>query len=363
MRSRGLAALVLAALVSAACTTSDPCAGHDGACIGVDVESQGVAAVDQLAFTLAVAGLLQPLRATTPPQPGPPIALPGKTAIYLDPGVEGAATLTADGFLNGQRVGAGSTALQIVAGAHERATVTVHPFDSDGGSLDDLATPRFDLAGADLGSAPSCPASSVFCDNFEGATLAFAKWNGSMSGPNASVALNNTHPFLSGSTSVEITSTGSIWVLRKTLSPASGFLAARFYAYVSSTLADTTTLLAFLNSDSTVAFSVAGGLDASHVENGHWKLHSTTDFYGPLMVVNQWQCVEVDVNLATSTMYLYVTDAANPDRSAPPIVSGTLPATSTPGSFYLGIYTIPTSATADIWFDDVVVTNQHVGCE
>src|SRR5262249_23009513 len=162
--------------------------------------------------------------------------------IYLDPGVEGAATLAVDGLMGGQRVGAGSTTLQIVAGAHERASVTLRPFGVDGGGpTDDLTTPRFDLAGADLGAVASCPGASTFCDNFEGETLAFAKWNGSMNGANASVALNNTHPFLSGSTSVEITSTGGMWVLHKTLPPASGFLAMRFYAYVSSTPSDTTT--------------------------------------------------------------------------------------------------------------------------
>jgi hypothetical protein len=62
-------------------------------------------------------------------------------------------------------------------------------------------------------------------------------------------------------------------------------------------------------------------------------------------------------------MQLYVTNATTPNRGAPPIVTGTLAATSTPGPFYLGIYTIPTTATADVWFDDVVVSNQRIGCE
>jgi hypothetical protein len=112
-----------------------------------------------------------------------------------------------------------------------------------------------------------------------------------------------------------------------------------------------------------VAFSVAGGFDASHATNGHWKLHSTTDFYGPLMALNRWQCVEVDVDINASTMQLYVTDATNPDRGAPPIITGTVPATSSPGPFYLGVYAIPSTATADIWFDDVALANRHVGCE
>jgi hypothetical protein len=363
-------ALALAALLLVACRPSDPCAGHSGACIGLDVETQGVAAVDQLAFSIAVAGLPSPLRAMTPPEPGPPVTLPGRTAIYLDPSVAGAATVSVDGFLRGQRVGAGSTALQLVAGGHARATVTLRAFDTDGGFVEDLlippidfARPPFDLVGADLGATAACPASSTFCDNFEGETLAFEKWNGSMSGLNAQVRLDNTHPFLSGSTSLRVTSTGGMFALRKTLSPASGFLAMRFYAWISSTLVDSTTLLTVLNSNSTEAFSIAGGFDASHVENGHWKLHSTSDFYGPPMVLNQWQCVEVDVDLAASTMQLYVTDATNPDRAAPPIVSGTVPATSTPGPFYLGIYAIPPGATADLWFDDVVVASQHIGCE
>jgi hypothetical protein len=362
--------LTLAAIVMTACNASDPCAGHAGACIGLEVDAQGVAAVDQLAFAVAVAGLPSPLRATTPLRPGPPVGLPARTAIYLDPGVAGAATLGVDGFLSGQQVGAGSTALQIVAGAHERATVTLRPFDTDAGAVQDLATspidfarPPYDLSGADLGAVAACPASSIFCDDFEGETLAFAKWNGSMNGPNSSVMLDNTHPFLSGSTSLEVSSTGSMWVLHKTLSPATGVLATRFYAYVSSTLFDTTTLLQFINSNSTLAFSVGGGFDATHAQNGHWKLRSSSDFYGPLIVLNQWQCVEVDVDLAASTMQLYVTNATNPDRGAPPIVTGTVPATSTPGPLYLGIYAIPSGATADVWFDDVVVSSQHVGCE
>ena len=57
------------------------------------------------------------------------------------------------------------------------------------------------------------------------------------------------------------------------------------------------------------------------------------------------------------------TDATTPDRGAPPIVTGTVPATSTPGPFYLGIYAIPAGAAADIWFDDVALAGQHVGCE
>jgi hypothetical protein len=151
--------------------------------------------------------------------------------------------------------------------------------------------------------------------------------------------------------------------LNKVLPAQTGFLAARFYVYVPTTLTDTTTLLVFSNSDTSVAFSVAGGFDSTHVENGHWKLHSTADFYGPLITLGAWQCVELDVDLATFTMQLFVTDAVNPDRGAGPIVAGSVPTTVTPGPFHLGVYSIPTTATADVWFDDVAVAKQHIGCE
>jgi hypothetical protein len=376
-------ALALAALLSAACTASDPCAGHGGACIGVDVEGAGVTSVDQLRFTIAVSGLAQPLMATTPPSPGPTISLPGSTAIYLDASVAGAATLSAEGWLGGTRVGAGATPLTVVAGAHERVTVTLRSFASDGGAdfagedlavpnvdlagVDlagaDFAHPPIDLAGLDLGAAPACPTPSVFCDNFEGETGSFAPWNGSTNTPNSTFGLDNTHPFLSGSTSFEVSSTGGIFALHKTLATQTGTLAVRFYVYNSGALDDTTTLLAFLNPDNTVAFSVAGGFDVTLTSNNHWKLHSTTDFFGPAIALNAWQCVELDVDLTQWTMQLYVTDAITPDRGALPVVTGTIATGSAPGPFYLGVYTIPSTGKADIWFDDVAVANQHIGCE
>jgi hypothetical protein len=351
--------LIIATLLLTACQSSDPCAGHDGSCIGLEIDGQGVDAVDQLRLSIEVTGGAAPLLATTPGSPGAPVTLPGHTAVYLDPGVAGAATLFVDGYLNGQKVGQGSTPVQIVAGAHESATVTLRSPTGDGGMPDDLAGGDLgqpgDLSSTDLGPVPPCPTNSTFCDNFEGETGSFAKWNGSMSGPSATFMLDNTHPFLNGTTSFEVQSTGSQWVLKKTLATATGFLATRFYVYVSSALPDTTTLLAFINTDTSVAFSVGGG--------ANWKLHSTADFAGPAIVLNQWQCVEVDVDLTQSTMQLYVTDATNPDRAAPPVASGSVAVTSTPGPFYLGVYAIPSGASTDVWFDDVVVAGQHVGCE
>jgi hypothetical protein len=376
--------LALAALL-AACKASDPCAGHAGTCIALEVDGLGVDAVDQLAILISIEGRSAPLSAITPPAPGPTVALPARTAIYLDAAVSGNATLAVGGYLNGVQVGDGTTGLAIVAGAHQSATVILRSASGDGfvpidfaqppedlagsdlAGVDlagsDFAQPPVDLAGADLGHEPACPAVNIFCDDFEGETGAFAKWNGATQGANATFGLDNTQPFLSGSTSFEVNSMGGYWALHKTLPTASGVLATRFYVYVPVVLTNTTTLIAFLNTDNTTAFSVAAGFDTTLTQQGFWKLHSTSDFFGPQIVLDKWQCVEVDVDLTAGTMQLYVTDATTPNRAAAPVITATLPTTSTPGPFYFGIYTIPSTAKADLWFDDIAIATQHIGCE
>jgi hypothetical protein len=373
--------LSLLFLASVGCQSTDPCTGHDGTCVALTVQGQGVSSVDQLRYRVVVGGSAQPLTGVSPAQPGAAVSLPTDTAIYFDPGVMGAATLTVDGERNGLIVGSGATSFELSAGGHLAETVVLIGSTPDGGANDDLTTPPEDLAGADLtgfdlagsdlaaqdlassdlagsdlaASAP-CPVGSLFCDDFEGETMAFGKWNGSFGvGTMATFALNNTHPFLYGTESFEVASTGGGFSLHKTLTAVtSGTLAVRFYVFVSSALTGAVPFLYFTNNGSPI--SVGSGSTGKS-----WILTPSPDVAPPI-AVGSWQCVELDLDFATSKLSLYATDGTTPDRGAGPIASGPLSSTGIT-EFYLGIYSPPTAGTADLWFDDVAVATQHVGCE
>src|SRR6185312_11438683 len=99
----GLAAL------AAGCGTSDPCDGHDGACLALRVEGHGVGALDQLAIHVAGAALLD---GHTPGSPGAAVSLPVATAIYL-PAATGSVAISVLGLRSGLAVGQGDAAASI----------------------------------------------------------------------------------------------------------------------------------------------------------------------------------------------------------------------------------------------------------
>jgi len=128
----GLAAL------AAGCGTSDPCDGHDGACLALRVEGHGVGALDQLAIHVAGAALLD---GHTPGSPGAAVSLPVATAIYL-PAATGSVAISVLGLRSGLAVGQGDAAASIRPGAHVTATVTLVGVAGGGVDLavgDDLA--------------------------------------------------------------------------------------------------------------------------------------------------------------------------------------------------------------------------------
>jgi hypothetical protein len=215
-----------------------------------------------------------------------------------------------------------------------------------------------DLSGVDLAPLPPCPSGSLFCDDFEGENLAFASWNGSMSvGTMITFALNNAHPFLHGSQSLEVHSTGGGFSLRKTLSNvSSGTLAFRFYIDVSAALSGAMPFLYLPNNGSPISVG-------SQTSGTNWLVATTSNYDGGPIRVGAWQCVEFDLDFGSTQFSLYATDAMTPNRTASPIATGSFVSSTGIDNFYLGIYSAPTSGSADIWFDDIAVAAQHIGCE
>jgi|GEM_PF-3252381 len=145
--------LVLLCLALAGCSSTDPCASIDGACLGIHVNGTG--SVDQLRLILTGSAKLD---GRTPMVPGPAQPLPIDTAISLPASVSGAVQLTVVGFLAGNNIGRGQVTAQLVVSHHQTLDVTLVKLPgtdggTDGGtddlSVGDLGTD--DLAGtADL---------------------------------------------------------------------------------------------------------------------------------------------------------------------------------------------------------------------
>ncbi len=368
--------LALALCLLAGCRSADPCSGHDGTCLGLEIKGSGVSTLDQLRFSLTVAGLTSPLTASSPATPGRPVTLPTRTALYFAAGVSGAAQVAVEGELAGTAVAAGTTTAVLVAGRHSEGVITLEPLSLGGdGAIADLSTPTDlsrDLAGVDLATsdlatladlngadllASSCPG-DVFCDDFEGEDTSFGRWNGGDSvGTMQSFALDDTHPFLHGSQSLEVTSAGSTFYLHKLFSAVSGSLAVRFYFYASSMSGVGATLLHLGDgvTDLELGLTGSGSLD--------WRLDSGgAEASGGGVTLNSWRCVELDLDLVLSTFALHDEPASAPHDGDAPVLMGSF--TTAPFNVLdLGIYGAPTTGDADVWFDDVVVGSGRIGCE
>jgi hypothetical protein len=118
-------------VLAAGCADHDLCAGHDGTCIGLVVNGQGI--VDQLQIQMRGAAQLD---GRTPEAAGAPHVLPVSTALFL-PAVGGAVDLTVSGLLGGDLVGQAMATAVVRPGQHQNLQVT-------------LAAVHGDLAVADL---------------------------------------------------------------------------------------------------------------------------------------------------------------------------------------------------------------------
>jgi hypothetical protein len=133
---------VLTILLCAGCAATDPCAGHDGTCVALEVQGSG--SVDQL--DIKVVGASQ-LSGRTPPQAGASHALPVTTALFF-PSVGGAVDIDVVGLLGGSVVGAGTTTALLRPGEHQSVIVQLIAGNHDLGMPHDLASE--DLASEDL---------------------------------------------------------------------------------------------------------------------------------------------------------------------------------------------------------------------
>jgi hypothetical protein len=135
-------ATVLLLMSWVGCADTDPCAGHDGTCLGLRVT--GSAEVDQLRVMLEGAAQLDAL---TPSIAGAAHALPVTTALFL-PTASGALTVLVTGLLRGDDVGEGVAQVTLAHGEHRTVTVILLA-----GGGPDLAVPGDLAAPTDLSSS------------------------------------------------------------------------------------------------------------------------------------------------------------------------------------------------------------------
>ena len=128
-------AAALALALAACAADDDPCAGVDGACLTVRVESASVARIDALELDVLYGD--RHAYATTAPAGGGAVALPVLTAIAI--AIDGDAPVdvgvVAAGKLGAQVVGTGAAQTTVAPGARVALTIELSPIGAcvDGG--------------------------------------------------------------------------------------------------------------------------------------------------------------------------------------------------------------------------------------
>lgn len=243
--------------------------------------------------------------------------------------------------------------------------------DSDGSIADAGGA---DAGGADAGgadgSAPACPSSAIFCDDFESGGL--SGWSiRTTSGSGNSVAAQGTVGAVApyrGNFMLHAQSNptaNSRAVAQRSFSTvASGTFGLRAYVNAPTALSDTTGV--FLLQD-----SATGTYLTVEQENGTIAVSRNNDSSGGYywftsapasLPANHWSCLEVVVDLGSSGRVQLFLDGVS-------LIDSTHDTTGGPSggwdTLWAGISAHGTAASAseDVMLDDLVVAQQRVGCE
>ncbi len=396
-------ALLLALL--AGCRAADPCAGHEGTCIALQIEGEPSLALDQLGYQLTQESAQPPLVFHGAAEgTRSRVTLPTRTAIFLPAQAIGKFTLEVTGFASGQELAHGKTPpIEIALGAHVSATLTLLGSGRDGGipdgangasgdaaelpggkdgETDGAYTPK-DFAGIDLGLPHGCEPGQLFCDDFE---KNFDRWDTQMpQGDTDTVELSTKQKIYNNSALRAYHQKGKLnsRYLETTFSPeiSDGILTVRAYLYSSYSLTDYLAIFRFLLSTGEEVRIVEGNnsdvVDGGGGSYGYWASTYVNgkgeDNYawGPYIPPAQWSCVEIALNYETRRIQLYVTDAMAPDHKAKPVIDYVAAASLGPAEkFDIGLVESSANISVELFFDDLAIAHfpknspqTRIGCE
>ena len=339
MRSGAILALLL---LGPACSTSDPCAGHDGPCIGVTITGSGT--VDSLAYQALVDGTGTFHDASSAKLPHAH-SLPVTSALYPAADVKGDITLVVTGYRGSTIAGEGQAVIRGFQG-NDHVEVGVQL-----GALPDLGVPDDASGGGDAGAAdfgtPYCPTGpdTLFCYDFDDQIVPGGDSCGAMGTIRFSPApakegssLMVSRPMTDGAScgfTVPVPSVG-----------ASGQLWLRVYVNVDGASGMQSLLL--LSFDDTVAVAVGN--------NSRWDVQTASGIASnvePPVTPGAWQCIELHFDYSANTVAFLVDGTM-----AGGITSLTLP----PTTVSLGFESATLVNTSTVYFDDLAASTSQIGC-
>jgi hypothetical protein len=203
--------------------------------------------------------------------------------------------------------------------------------------------------GVDGGAIGGCPQGALFCDDFE--TGDTRRWEGTMEAHPQSVIVDHTRPFR-GQVALHASDAVTAEVFQHVPTQATGILSTRFYVFAVTQVGGTD----MLGWSGATGDALVVGIDGS----GNWTLTENNRGHNAAAVVpsGRWLCVELEVDLPpTRNLRLFVDGAPVIDQ-AMLVVSAT-----SYDKLAAGVVAVRTSATPELFIDDVAVANQHIGCE
>jgi hypothetical protein len=335
------------------------CIGQKGACIGVTVTGTGTREIDRLHFSVGPQGGSVAMGDSITSKV--PLSFPVRTALLLDD-LTGQLGVFAEGYDSSGTLVGSTSVVMVQVGRDEHAEVIL-PFaffgQTDGGLPDgpfvlDGLPPSVD---GSVDGITHCPSDTdLDCETFAGTPDLGATGCGIPD----TIDVTSSPQGWSGNY-LEIASTmidGPTCVLTRSLpSISTGQLWARFYVY-GEMVSPSASIQFFVFTDEA---DISRGVEIDPKGSTlNWFVIgvTTSGTTYPPFTLNQWQCVEVQIDYTSNTFNAYV-DATG---SSPPFATATGVPIMPMVEFSMGVFN-PQGQPFDVRFDDLAIDTARIGCE